>query len=154
MNARNVKWKPPTPMLPASASCVGGVFSAVLPIRTKSEMNCRDHWRVVDKRKHEHYAITRAVLSGVQRWRLTRGPWLVTLTRVGPRRIDSDGATSGSKFLRDEIARWLGCDDGDDAMVTWEYAREIAPAYGVRVRITQRDDVPVQQRAVTRSAME
>ncbi len=113
---------------------------ATLPIRTKSEQNCRDHWRVVSKRKREHHAITAAVLAGVsplaRDWlKSMRRPLRITLTRLGPVACDSDGATSGSKFLRDEIARWLQIDDGDDAAAIWDNAREVAPCYGVRVRI-------------------
>ncbi len=132
-----------TPLAPHSVDCFYGQDRVVvtIPIRTKSEQNCRDHWRVLSKRKRLHHAVTAAALSAVvpntRAW-IRSGlakPLRITMTRLGPRPMDSDGAVSGSKYCRDEIARWLAIDDGDDSAATWEYAREIAPHYGVRVEI-------------------
>ena len=39
-------------------------------------------------------------------------PVVVTLTRVSPRPLDSDGLHSALKAVQDGVARWLGVDDG------------------------------------------
>lgn len=44
---------------------------------------------------------------------------IVTLTCHVPRYFDSDNATIATKAIRDEIADWLGVDDGD-RRVLWE----------------------------------
>lgn len=44
---------------------------------------------------------------------------IVTLTCYVPRYFDSDNATISTKAIRDEIADWLGVDDGD-RRVLWE----------------------------------
>jgi hypothetical protein len=44
---------------------------------------------------------------------------IVTLTCHVPRYFDSDNATISTKAIRDEIADWLGVDDGD-RRVLWE----------------------------------
>jgi hypothetical protein len=71
------------------------------------------------------------------------GPLLVTITRIGPRRLDDDGATASAKPIRDGIADALGIDDRDPR-VTWrvEQARGGVREYGVRVTIEQRSTCP------------
>ena len=39
-------------------------------------------------------------------------PIVVTITRLGPRALDSDNLASSGKHVRDAIATWLGVDDG------------------------------------------
>lgn len=48
-------------------------------------------------------------------------PVVVTLRRIGPREIDDDNLAGGFKRVRDRIAEWLGCDDGDKSRVRWVY---------------------------------
>jgi hypothetical protein len=63
---------------------------------------------------------------------------VVTLTRIGPRDLDSDNLAGSAKAVRDAVARWLGVDDGPRAPVEWRYAQE-RPAKGAKryaVRIT------------------
>ena len=62
-------------------------------------------------------------------------PCLVTLTRIGPRLLDGDNLQAAGKGVRDQVARWLGCDDNPAAPVTWRYAQE---------RTNKRHDVPVR----------
>ena len=45
--------------------------------------------------------------------------WIVSLTCYVPRYFDSDTATIATKAIRDELADWLGLDDGDHR-VMWE----------------------------------
>jgi hypothetical protein len=53
-------------------------------------------------------------------------PVVVTLTRCGRGVLDShDGLRAALKPVVDELADFLGCDDGDEAAVTWEYAPQV-----------------------------
>ena len=63
-------------------------------------------------------------------------PLLVTITRIGPRRLDSDNLQSAAKFVRDQIAATVGVDDGSN-MYTWQYEQRIGK-YGVDIEITTR----------------
>lgn len=58
---------------------------------------------------------------------------VVTVTRVGPRLLDDDNATASAKATRDEVAAWLGVDDGDGS-VRWEVAQERGP-YAVKITV-------------------
>lgn len=96
-------------------------FRAVIPVRTVSEANAHQHWRVRQRR---------AKLQRRQVWLhlfpLLRGrgkPVRVRLTRLSPRKLDSDNLAGAFKHVRDEIAGILGFDDRDDA-VTWEYGQD------------------------------
>ncbi len=51
---------------------------------------------------------------------------VVTLTRCAPHRFDSDGAVHAMKGVRDEVARWMGVDDGDDR-IEWRVERKKVP---------------------------
>lgn len=42
---------------------------------------------------------------------------LVSITRYGPKRIDSDNGVASAKSMRDAVALWLGIDDGDPRFV-------------------------------------
>lgn len=66
-----------------------------------------------------------------------RGLLSVLITRLGPRKLDSDNLAISAKAVRDGIAQALGVDDGDETAVHWDYAQERG-AYGVRVRIERR----------------
>lgn len=46
----------------------------------------------------------------------------VFLTRIAPRKLDSDNLAASFKHVRDEVARWLGVDDGIESVV-WHYAQ-------------------------------
>jgi hypothetical protein len=64
---------------------------------------------------------------------------VVTITRVAPRQLDSDNAVGSAKAVRDEIALWLGVNDGPTGPVTWRVEqRKGAPgAYAVEIAFTQ-----------------
>lgn len=112
------------------------VFTA--PVRIESEMNRRDHWT---RRRKRFKAQERAVyfaFAALHRtpdslWTL---PSVVTLTRIGPRTLDTDNLAGGFKQVRDTIADLLGYDDGDPR-VEWIYAQEKGKPkeYAIRVEI-------------------
>lgn len=94
-----------------------------MPLKIVSEANCRDHWRVKAKRVKAHRITAHSMLRvafGASGW---AAPLVITLTRIGPRDLDTDNLAGGFKAVRDGIADWLGINDGDKA-VTWNYTQE------------------------------
>ena len=95
----------------------------LMPLKIVSEANCRDHWRVKARRVKHHRKTAAQWLD----WNFTRpswaGPLVITLTRIGPRDLDTDNLAGGFKAVRDGIADWLGINDGDKA-ITWNYTQE------------------------------
>ncbi len=100
--------------------------------RLTGSQNVREHWRARSARvKNERNtaALCCRALGKPAQWPVT-----VKLTRIGPRKLDSDNVQGALKATRDGVADWLGVDDGDEAKVTWSYAQERGP-YGVRVEL-------------------
>ena len=115
----------------------------VLPIRTKSGDNSRNHWRAKATRAKAHRQGARIALAS--RFEAVGfagypGGMTVTLTRVAPRPLDTDGNASGMKSIRDGIADALGLRSDNDARVSWLYAqrRGAARLYAVEIEITPR----------------
>lgn len=73
-------------------------------------------------------------------------PYLVTITRYGPSRMDDDGNAAALKYVRDGIARGLGIDDGDEARIRFEPTYEHAKFYGYRVVIEESRRAPAAGR--------
>lgn len=106
-------------------------ISFTLDIKTVSEANVREHWRKRADRTREHrfvaylativalraagYAAGNGVRPALQK------PIVVTLTRIGPRKLDSDNLAGSAKHARDGIADALGINDGDDQQAVWVY---------------------------------
>ena len=65
-------------------------------------------------------------------------PYVVVLTRLGPRRCDYSNVVASFKHVQDEIAARLGVDDGDEAKVGWVYAQQLGE-YGVRIEIRTKE---------------
>lgn len=99
-----------------------------LGIRLISEANSRGHWAKRAKRFKGH----KIAALAVPRHAL---PVLVTITRLGPGRMDDDNLAGAAKALRDGIAARLGVDDGDTRRIRFQYRQERANAHGVRVRL-------------------
>jgi hypothetical protein len=129
--------KPPrAPKAPAPAVAPRFALEVEFPLFTKSEANSRD----VHYARAERVQDQRAAVGRVLEAHFARRPPLpatVTITRLGPRDLDSDNLASSAKATRDEIAAFLGIDDGSP-LVTWLYA-QARPAtrgvYAIRIRI-------------------
>lgn len=89
------------------------------PMRIESTLNKREHWAIRHRRNKSQKDTTRWVLRMLERPSL---PCTITLTRIAPRKFDSDNCAAGFKGVRDAIAEWLGVDDGDER-ITWLYAQ-------------------------------
>lgn len=64
-------------------------------------------------------------------------PLLVTITRIGKRKLDDDNLASACKYVRDQVAAEVGIDDGSD-QYTWRYEQRVEKVYGVEVEVTSR----------------
>ena len=62
-------------------------------------------------------------------------PLTVTIIRVGPSRLDGDNLQGACKYVRDEIARFVGTDDGSP-LYRWYYT-QIIGGYGVHIIFEQ-----------------
>lgn len=107
----------------------------VVPIRVVNESNVRGQARAYMVRKAATKAIMAEVLPAFKV--VPPGPWRVTLTRYGTKRMDGDGLQSSLKVCRDVIADWLGVDDGDTERVRWRYRQRGGFVGGVGVEIRE-----------------
>ncbi len=103
-------------------------------LRLVNETNAREHWsaraRRAKRQRHDAFAHTRK--DPFTRERASR--YRITITRLGPRKLDSDNLAASGKHVRDGIADAIGIDDRSD-LYDWVYAQEASKVYGVRVRI-------------------
>jgi len=107
------------------------------PMRLVSLANQREHWgarkaRAAKQRERAAIHLGNKMVVG----ELPYGPpWLVRITRLGPRALDgNDNVNISAKHVRDGLADVLGVDDGSD-LVLWTYAQEKSKKYEVRVEI-------------------
>ena len=119
------------PAVPASSGgSGGGALEVVIPTRTISALNVREHWRarsqrVRAERKETFYALRPHKPPAM--------PCVVTMTRLGPSNgLDDDNLRGALKGVRDEIAAWFGIDDRDPRVV-WAYAQRRQINWGVEV---------------------
>lgn len=113
-----------------------------LPMKLPSMANLRLHWAAKAKTLKAQRHATGLALRGTARTWLTH--WMgmasnerlclhVTLTRVGPRELDDDNLQGAFKAIRDEVAAFVGLDDGSKRF-TWVYRQERG-LYAVRIRL-------------------
>ncbi len=110
------------------------MIRVVLPIKTVSVMNAREHWSARARRAKVHRETARLMLMAQGKPPVL--PVTVTMTRLSARRLDSDNLASACKAARDGIADWLGVDDGDDR-VKWVPAQAVGKPkeYGLIVEV-------------------
>ena len=113
------------------------VVCVVVPVRTISSSNAREHWAVRARRVKTERAAALLVLrsTGCPLW---TAPLVVRLTRIsGPRgkTLDDDNLRGCLKAIRDGVADWLGVQD-NDPRITWRYDQRKADAWGVEIEVT------------------
>lgn len=116
----------------------------VVPMRLPSAANLREHWAVKAKREREQRRWTGLRLRTEAQMRPSAAGAVrsasrvrCTLTRVGPRQLDSDNVSRAFKAVRDEVAAWVGVDDGDegcDGFWVWMYEQRKG-LYAVEIRL-------------------
>jgi hypothetical protein len=103
----------------------------ILPIKTVSLTNQREHWRTRYKRtKYQREAVSMLMPKGVP------VPCTVRLTRISSGVLDDDNLPASLKSVRDQIAALSGVDDADPR-IKWVYAQERINKrqYEVRVEV-------------------
>lgn len=105
----------------------------VVPLRTVSVPNQREHHMAKHRRVKAERKAVAWLLNGKQ---LPPPPVVVTLTRLSPHHtpLDDDNLTGALKAVRDEVAKYLGVDDGNTAMVRFVYAQR-REDWGVEIGI-------------------
>lgn len=112
-------------------------ITVTIPLRLGRGQNEREHFRVKAKRvKAERHAVAWA--TNAKPRPPSTMPLLVHLVRVSPGtvKLDDDNLSGAAKAVRDQIAQWLGRDDGHDS-VTWTYGQRKGP-WGVEITISER----------------
>jgi hypothetical protein len=118
-----------------------------VPLLTISEANSRGHWSARAKRvKAQRWAMT--LVLGV-RPGFIPSSMVVRLTRMSARSLDTDNLASAFKAVRDQIAEWLGVDDGDPNVV-WVYAQQLRARRGISVEIFS-TEAPFKQGSAARA---
>jgi hypothetical protein len=108
-----------------------------IPMKLPSLANARLHWAARAKIVKRQRNAVRMALLGADHGRPMWAPFVVTITRLGPRQLDSDNCQSAAKHVRDQVAEYLGVDDGDQCY-TWHYEQVKARLPGVRIVIEGR----------------
>lgn len=116
-----------------------------LPLKVVNESNQREHWTKRAARTKDARG-TVAMVVRMQVKQLGPPPYVVTLTRIAPRNLDTDGVVSALKATRDGVADALGIDDGDER-IEWRYGQRrgskadvtLVRGYGVCVEVVGRD---------------
>lgn len=110
-----------------------GILVVFKGLKLISAANAHEqHWARKDRVRVEREVVARALVGVAPVLR----PKLVRVTRLGVRLMDTDNLAGAAKSVRDEIATWLGVDDGPLGPVTWVVEQAKGEGYGVRVEIT------------------
>jgi hypothetical protein len=114
-------------------------FIRYIPIKTVSEANRHEHWRV----RHARSQLQKAMVSELIDYDEKLGDVEIILTRCGRRSLDSDNLPTSLKYIRDAIADKLipGLAPGradNDPRLTWIYKQRKAKDPGVLVQIEPR----------------
>lgn len=116
----------------------------IIPIKTVSEANTREFWAAKAERVKSHRAAAFLLMRNKKRGLVVGDGMVITLTRIAPRKLDTDNNSSSMKACRDGIAEALGFDDGDER-VKWAYAqrRGKPKEYAVEVSVDDGLAAPV-----------
>lgn len=120
----------------------GFMLKIVLPLKTVSEANRRDHWSKTRKRSKIQRSLVAAkvrTLLSCNSLKQQRKPYNITIVRHAPRRIrDSDNLARAMKAVRDGVADALKIDDQDlcgRVYAWWSYEQEKDSTYRVSIFI-------------------
>ncbi len=103
-------------------------------LRLVSEANQRGAWHAGAARAAKQRKVVGLML---RTRRKVPVPCDVTITRIAHRSLDGDNLARAAKAVRDEVAAWLGVDDGD-ARVTWHVVQATCKPREYAVRIVVR----------------
>lgn len=103
-----------------------------IPLRTYSLTNTRGHWAKRHRRAAAERRAAYLACHGIGK----ALPCEVTLTRVGPRRLDDDNLRGALKSVRDGVADRLGVDDGDPRVIWW-YEQRLGKEHAVEIQVQE-----------------
>ena len=118
------------------------MIAVTLPIRTQTEGNAKEHWRVKAARAKAQRNTTALLLrASLRGFRIGDGitVTLIRLAPSGPGLDPHDNLPSSMKHIVDELTDLLGLPNDRDPRVTWRYDQRRGP-WGVEVRIDRRDE--------------
>lgn len=111
----------------------------IIPTKTVSEANSREHWTKKKKRNDIQKSWVRLFFN---KHKPEIGlPCKITLTRLGKKLLDDDNLPVSMKYLRDAIADHIfpgqapGRADGDKRL-TWVYFQALSKKTGVKIQFT------------------
>lgn len=149
----------PVKFVTRSVSIVDDVATITLPLRLVKPSNLREHWTARRKRAEEHRTAACQEVRNAGRslsWWAQREETgvLVTITRLGPRKLDDHdaGPAASCKYVVDGVADAIafgqeitklvngvragtGRYSDDDVRIVWCFGQEWPSPYGVRVEI-------------------
>ncbi len=127
-----------------------------IPLKTVSEANCSEHWRVKSKRHKLQQFFIRSLFK--HEAKSIGLPCYVSLTRLSPRLLDDDNLRMAFKWIRDEISECLiplmrktyinkqgniqeikGRADCDPR-ISWGYNQQKSRKMGIRIEINSAVD--------------
>ncbi len=109
--------------------------SVDIPIKLPSLANSRLHWRAMSKLKK---AQKEAVATFLCNLTPPPMPVKVAIIRYSPRQYDFDNYVGACKYVRDQIAEWMGVDDGSDKY-EWVYEQRKGTIPFVRIEIERKE---------------
>lgn len=132
---RKAAGKAPT-FAPASARRDDSRWTLTVPLRVVSEANQRGFWRKRAARTKAQRAQIAAEWLAAFGKMAPKPPYVVRLTRLGGRALDSDNLAGAFKAVRDELARIVGTDDRSP-LYSWQYEQRPGGPVGIRVEIQE-----------------
>ena len=110
-------------------------FAAVIPLRTVSAANAREHWtRKAARNKKERLAVAAYFQTMPSLFRTSTEAILVSFTRYAKRDLDDDNLAGSFKAIRDEVAMQLNRYDGPKSGIRWCYTQERGD-YAIRIEV-------------------
>jgi len=133
---------------PFKLSCTSGLnwVEITIPIRTVSEANCTDHWRVKHKRHKKQKALIYMLLRPKRP--LLKVPCHINITRYAPRKLDKhDNLPISVKYLLDACCEVITNDyrpgrADSDERIEVAYNQVISKHYAVKIHFLMPDSVP------------
>jgi hypothetical protein len=107
-----------------------------IPMRLPSLANCRLHWRAMAKLKDGQKSFVALFL--IKAGPLPPLPRKITLTRIGKSKLDDDNLAHAFKYVRDQIARAYGVDDGSN-QYQWCYSQRKGKEYSIEILIGEQE---------------
>lgn len=128
------------------------MVTVTVPIRTTNPNNgAHGHWAIQARKRAKEKLAVGLYLSQHKPPRL---PVIVTLIRISPGRMDSDGLRAALKSTRDKVAVWLGLPlntrghaEDNNRQVHWVYmqGRGVKGEHAVRIEVNHVEQAEVDR---------